>query len=253
MAEPEWGTSESSADLAAGQVHVWRSRLTGEVQDRVELLSEDERRRASRFRYEIHRARFIEARGLLRRLLGGYLDVDPEEIEFAYADHGKPYLEGTDVFFNLSHAGDFAVFAFTRHAKVGIDVEAIDDDLDLRGLARRFFSQAEWVALSSLEANQWPSAFFTIWTRKEAFVKAVGEGLSIPLSDFDVSLSLDPPLIGAIRCSPAEGRPWSMFDLVLPAGFVGAVVVEADDPKLSIFDADGSLVPTVSNRSGKLR
>lgn len=195
-------------------------------------LSEDERARANRFVFAHDRDRFVMARGLLRQLLGERLEIASKDIEFRYNEFGKPELAdepaGNALRFNLSHSGDFAIFVFASGRRVGADIEAIRPLPDADEVAARCFSPREIDAYRNLDEGMRPEGFFNCWTRKEAFVKAVGEGLSYGLSDFDVSLVPGDPA-EILRVGELENGNfgWQIFDIDRIPGFAGAVVIES--------------------------
>jgi 4'-phosphopantetheinyl transferase len=159
----------------------------------VKYLSADEIARANRFRFETDRDHFIVARSLLRIILGRYLDVDPSEIRFAYGENGKPRLTnnlntGHNLNFNLAHSGQYVVCGLTLDRDIGIDIELVSPDFASTEIANQFFSPAEIACLASLPFAARQQAFFDCWTRKEAFLKAKGCGLSQSLDNFDVTL-----------------------------------------------------------------
>ena len=162
-----------------------------------QLLSRDERERAEKFRYAEHRQHYIVARASLRRLLAERLCIDPRAVEFVETRYGKPRLApvhgSADVEFNLSHSGILALYAFTSGRAVGVDVELIREVPDADDLAERFFSPTETASLRALPLDQRSLAFLACWTRKEAFIKALGLGLSCPLDAFDVTIDPDAP------------------------------------------------------------
>lgn len=212
-----------------GEVHVWRATLDRppQVTERMlRLLSADERERAARFHFARDRSRFIVGRAVLRTLLARYLGAAPEELAFQYGEFRKPALPGGPAF-NLSHSGAVALYAFSAYTEVGIDVELDDADFASERIAERFFSPAEVQALRSLPLQQQPRAFLSCWTRKEAFIKARGDGLSLPLDSFDVTLAPELPaaLLRTAWCSD-EARHWQMQDISdRKAGYVAAVAV----------------------------
>jgi 4'-phosphopantetheinyl transferase len=214
------------------EVHVWRcslSRRPGEVARLRELLSADERGRADRYRFERDRSRYIVGRGTLRLLLARYLDAEPVELKIGYGEFDKPHLDGGPSF-NLSHSGAVALYAFTAAGELGIDVELEGTDLSREMIAERFFSPAEVSALRSLPPAVQPRAFLTCWTRKEAFIKARGEGLSLALDSFDVTLAPDVPaaLLRTEWCSEEAGQ-WSIEDLSdRRAGYIAAVALRGE-------------------------
>jgi 4'-phosphopantetheinyl transferase len=197
------------------------------------ILAPEERERAMRFHFEEHRRHFIVCRGMLREILAGYVGQDPARIAFAYNRYGKPLLRGSEVRFNVSHSGGWALQAVTRGREVGVDIQLIDARFAADQIPERFFSPREVAQLRGLPLDQQTAAFFRCWTRKEAYIKARGMGLSLPLDSFDVSLRPDDP--------PALLRgtgDWSVQDLCLvqdfnvPPGFAAAVV--AQGPAFSV-------------------
>jgi 4'-phosphopantetheinyl transferase len=195
------------------------------------LLSDIERERASQFAFERDRRRFIVGRAVLRQLLGERLGVEPEAVEIEYGSRGKPALarryEGSRLRFNLSHCDDVAVYAFACGVEIGLDVEAVHTLDDADQIAARFFSHRENEAYRALDSHDRPLGFFHCWTRKEAFVKALGEGLHYPLDAFDVSLGPDEPArILRVGNTPGDQCPWRLHSFSPAPGVVGAVVTE---------------------------
>jgi 4'-phosphopantetheinyl transferase len=194
------------------------------------LLSDAERQRARRFAFNRHRRRFIVGRARLRQLLAASLGVRPEAVDVQYGAHGKPALanSNSDLRFNMSHSGDVAVYAFSRGAEIGIDVEAVRPMNDATDLAARFFSRRENEAFLALDPRDRELGFFNCWTRKEAFVKALGDGLSHPLDRFDVSLAPDEPAkILRVEDTPGDHCGWRMESFSPAPGYVAAVVTES--------------------------
>src|ERR1700730_6610516 len=225
---------ESHPQLEIGALHIWHRAVVpgdSDLESLYDVLSEDERTRAGRFAFEDHRSEFILSRGTLRVLLASYLGTRPDQLRFVYSTHGKPSLSQAlsnfDLRFNVSHSGRKAVFAFVRGFEIGVDIEEIRADVDTRELAERLFSAREMEQLSTLTGESLHSAFFRCWTRKEAFIKAKGQGLSIPLREFDVSLLENEPaaLLGT-RPDPLEASRWSLHDLVFEVNYAGALAVE---------------------------
>jgi 4'-phosphopantetheinyl transferase len=194
------------------------------------LLSSDERDRAARFAFERDRRRFVAARGGLRSILGACLAGDPARITFAYGRHGKPVLAGafadTGVCFNVSHSDALGLVALTRGREIGVDVECVRPLRDAAAIARRFFSPRETASLLSLPEDQRERAFFDCWTRKEAFIKATGEGLSRALDAFDVSLRPgEPARLEHVEGDPGEADHWSLLSLAPASGYASAVAL----------------------------
>jgi 4'-phosphopantetheinyl transferase len=231
--------------LDVTEVHLWQASLEGRAADIFEsFLSDDELTRANRFHFIRDRNHFVVARGLLRNLLAAYLGVNCAELRFSYGAQGKPFLllDGqAQINFNVSHSDGRAAFVFTRGRDLGVDLEYVKDDFDDELIANRFFSRAEVLALRTVPADLRKQAFFNCWTRKEAYIKARGEGLSMPLDQFDVSLGPDEPvaLLNNYR-EEREVSRWSMQAIPAPEGYVGALVVEGRDWQLKNFSLEKS-------------
>ena len=224
-----------SRALPGEEVHVWYQHLKGESADVGPfqgLLSADERDKASRYCFDRHRNDYTVTRGTLRILLASYLAKPPESFSFSYAAQGKPSLADDDTVlrFNVSHTDGLAALAFTRGREIGVDVEKIRPDLEAEKLAERFFSESERQFISHLRGRALHEAFFRCWTRKEAFIKAKGGGLSIPLDQFDVSVAEDQPaaLLGT-RPDALEASRWSLHNLPVKPGYAGALAVSVID------------------------
>ncbi len=217
-------------DLQLDVVNVWiRTLQASSAMERAcyEVLTSEERERAARFRIERPRNDFILTRGTLRSLLAGYIGVTPQELSFRYTAHGKPLLNGqSDLRFNVSHTDGLALIAVVKAREIGVDVEKISAAPDVRKLAERFFSIQERRSLEPLSGDELQAAFFRCWTRKEAYVKARGEGLSLPLHQFDVSVAPNESrALLATRPDPSEAGRWTLQDLPVSHGYVAAVAV----------------------------
>jgi 4'-phosphopantetheinyl transferase len=245
----EWHLrSTEQPQLAHDQVHVWLADLeslsdsgTGET-----ILSVDEQERADRFRFARDRKYFTASRFLLRMLLSSYVGAKPAELHFRYSSHGKPSLgndyHGGEIQFNLSHSGKKALFAFVRGHEIGIDVEMIRTDIEAETLAQRFFSEGERNELAQVPPAGKHDAFFRCWTRKEAFVKAKGHGLSFPLDRFDVSLAGDSAQLLATRPDGKERDRWWMSTLDVGSEYAAALVVESPAMEIAKYQlCTGSL------------
>lgn len=194
-------------------------------------LSDAERQRAERFALDRDCRRFIVARGRLRQLLAARLALPPESVELVYGPRGKPALAshfaGSGWRFNVSHSGEVAAYAFARGREVGIDVEAVRTLRDSDSIAARFFSRQENAAYRALDPCEKDVGFFNCWTRKEAFIKALGDGLYHPLDRFDVSLApAEPARILRVEGTSGDECGWRLESFFPAAGFVGAVVIE---------------------------
>jgi len=223
------------------EVHVWRVSLDQlQAPKFLALLDDDERERAARFRFPEHRNRFTVARGALRTILGRYLEVEPATLQFSYGRYAKPALaEGfttNTINFNLSHSGEFMLLAVTHGREVGIDIEFINQEFATTEVAERFFSRREILSLRS-QARQFQTVgFFNCWTRKEAYIKARGEGLSLPLDQFDVSLEPSRAALLDNRISPGEVSRWSLQELHPAPAYCAAVAVEGFSWSLRLMD-----------------
>lgn len=234
---PAWPSPPEKLVLSTGEVHVWRIALdapAGQVTRLEQVLSVDERERAARFLFERGRRSFCMARGCLRMILGGYLQVEPDKLRFSYTDQGKPYLAGpwgeAGLMFNLSHSHGLALVAAAYDRRVGVDIEHIRQDFAGEPIARRFFSTGEVSTLLALPAEFRKEGFFTCWTRKEAYIKARGEGLSFPLDQFDVTLTPgEPARLLATRPDPDEASRWGLQALDPGPGYQAAVAAEGQD------------------------
>jgi 4'-phosphopantetheinyl transferase len=173
----------------------------------------------------------------LRVLLSLVTGRPPSGLRFTYSPHGKPSLEGS-FSFNASHARDYAVYAMTSGADVGVDVEAVDRSVDRAALADRFFAPREAEQLRSLRDERHLCAFFDCWTRKEAFIKALGEGLSVPLDAFEVSLASDAACVVAVSPELSDAAEWTMASFTPAEGYTGAVAVRCRDVRFSFLDLD---------------
>jgi 4'-phosphopantetheinyl transferase len=230
---PNWRLDTKPVIAAAPLVHVWAVALDAPEHIRALLsrsLSEDERERAGRYRFAIHRNRFTVSRGTLRNILSCYLGESPEQISFAYGEHGKPGLElrqaRSGIRFNLADCDDLALIAVCLGAEAGVDVERVRTIPEVGELVSRFFSRRESAAFAALPELQKPEAFFRLWTRKEAWLKATGEGITRHLARVEVSfLPGEPAQLLGIPHELSAGRQWSVSHLEPRAGWVGALAV----------------------------
>jgi 4'-phosphopantetheinyl transferase len=235
-----WNSAGSHIVLPPDEVHVWLARLDQHL-DRVAasraILSSDERTRADRFHFEKDRTAYTVARAALKSLIGKYLDIPPTEIHFEYSAHGKPFLtikaNPPGISFNISHSGTLALLAFGIGRQVGVDVERIRPDFGTLEIAERFFSRSEVEALLAQPADQQSVCFFNCWTRKEAYIKAIGEGLSCPLDRFDVTLAMNEPArLLETRVASQNAADWVMHNLEVGPEYRAAVIAEGIDWRL---------------------
>jgi 4'-phosphopantetheinyl transferase len=227
--------------LPENHIHIWQISLTQpepKIQSFSRLLSQAETDRASRFRFGRHRRRFVVSHGVLRLILARYLKILPPDIQFECGSHGKPFLAGkpanSALQFNLAHSHELAIVAITRGSEIGVDVEHLRPNPDKEAIAQRFFSPAEYVQFSEIPLTQKTNnptdlqtlAFFNCWTRKEAFIKALGDGLSHPLNQFDVTLTPGKRAqLLRVGDDPLEAEYWSLESFAPQPDYVGALAV----------------------------
>ena len=250
-----WCDTPPRLKLGNDEVHVWRAMLSVAqpvLQSLLSILSLDERAKAERFNFPKDRDRSIAARAVLRLILSRYLDVEPADLQFSYNQFGKPALighSGADALhFNMSHSGELALYAITRGRAIGVDVEHVREDLASEQIAERFFSPNEVAMLRALPVNMRTQGFFNCWTRKEAYIKARGEGLSLPLDRFDVSLTPGEPaaLLRIGETDPdvndeitdngkLQVSRWFLRELSPASSYVAAVAVQGDGWQLKCW------------------
>jgi 4'-phosphopantetheinyl transferase len=220
--------------VASDEVHSWCASLDVPPETSARFyatLSFDERNRSARFRFEHDRQRFIVAHGVLRDVLGRYLQAQPDRVGFVYNAFGKPDLGpefGKRLKFNLSHSADLVLIAVAADCNVGVDVEYVRTEPDCAEIARRFFSAAEVDQLTALPSHLYAEAFFSCWTKKEAYLKARGDGLAIPLNSFSVPLTTGPASNDIV-----SAKRWSFYTLQPAPGYIGALAVEGSGWRLS--------------------
>jgi 4'-phosphopantetheinyl transferase len=226
--------------LSDHEVQLWRvdlEKVSGSHNRWQKLLSPDEQARAQSFRISADRQRYTVVRALLRVILAGYMKRDPEDLTFAYSNLGKPRSDSvcseSEIRFNVSHSGGAALLAFTRAREVGVDIEIVRHNIEAESLARRFFSLREQEQLSDLETEERAEAFFRCWTRKEAYLKATGAGLSLPLGQFDVSIKAGgTDCLLETRPDATEADRWSLREVPAGPGYVGALCISGQDWEL---------------------
>jgi 4'-phosphopantetheinyl transferase len=229
--------SPVSLQLGPGEIHVWSIRLDpapAAVERLERLLAPDERERAGRFRFEKHRRQYSVGRGALRTLLSAYVGGRPEAIRFRYGHRGKPFLEppldAGGLQFNLSNSDELALVGFVLGPEIGVDVEYLKPMPDCEQISERFFSESERQVLRGIPGARKEEAFFNCWTRKEAYLKAVGEGLAAPLDSFDVTLAPgDPPRMLTLEGDAERAARWFLHHLLPAERYVGAVAIEGGD------------------------
>jgi 4'-phosphopantetheinyl transferase len=233
-----WTQAPAALSLQSGEVHVWRVALEQPeqvVQRFRTTLEPDELYRADRFHFEKDRRGFVVSRGFLRAVLGRYLSANPDALRFCYGHYGKPGLDGdhkhSALRFNMSHSRSVALVAVIETRELGVDVEYIRADFASEDIARRFFSPREVAAFNALPVEQRVAAFFRCWTRKEAYIKAIGRGLSQPLDGFDVTLGPAEPA-ALLRADDDDASRWSLSDIDAGENYAAALVIEGQIPNL---------------------
>lgn len=241
-----WLPTTIPPTLAENELHVWRASLDvcSAAYDRMErFLSGDERERAAKFKVPGAHRRYVAARGILRELLSGYLKLEATEIDLHYGPQGKPFLSpahSSDISFNASHSNGVGLFAIARSGEIGADVEQVKVNFKGMEIASRFFSESEVEELAGLPPKEAEEAFFRCWTKKEAYVKAHGMGLGMPLRSFAVRFNEDEQSLRDM-----EGKTWSCYAVRPAAGYVGAIVAQGEEWTLKYCEW-----PTEADTSG---
>jgi 4'-phosphopantetheinyl transferase len=226
--------------ISSGTIHVWQFEIAlpkDQADQYRVILSPDENQRADRFYFDRDRIRFIAARAAMRSILAGYLSVAPDEIIFSYASNGKPELAGglneSGLKFNLSHSHDRALLGVVSNFCIGVDIEFIKHEFASDEIAQRFFAPGEVARLRAMPEIERASAFFSCWTRKEAYIKAVGQGLSLPLDSFEVAFGpgVQPSLL-EVKTDSEEAARWKMYSIPTAESYAAAIIVEGKDHKI---------------------
>jgi 4'-phosphopantetheinyl transferase len=241
LPEHAWLLPSGTPALAEGEVHVWRANLDGgipHVWRLAQTLSDAERARADKFLLARDRNRFIACRGILRGILSGYLETAADQVRFRYGDQGKPCLAqeagARGLHFNLSHSEGMAVLVFTPSGEIGVDVERVRADVPWGEIAAHVFAPEERRMLESIPAPARPRACFALWTGKEAYVKARGQGLYFPLDG--ISVSLEPLALQRVaRDEPGAAR-WCLQELNVGAAHVATVAVPGREWKFFCWE-----------------
>ena len=241
--ESQWNSPPEALILDRDEIHIWRAILDlpiSRVQALEQILAADERTRANKFHFPKDRTHFIVARGALRAILGRYLSRDPRTLQFCYNQYGKPTLAseaGSDsLFFNVSHSHGIALYAISHIQNIGIDIEYMRMDIECEQIAGHFFSPYEVSMLRALPKHMQHEAFFNCWSRKEAYIKARGMGLSLGLDQFDVSLApAAPAAILNIREKDQDASRWSLYALFPGPGYKAALAVEGHPSRVKCW------------------
>jgi 4'-phosphopantetheinyl transferase len=241
-----WLRPVGQITLLKNDVHVWRASLddcSGALKEYARILSDAEHKKAERFRFDRDKIRFIIGRGVLRTIIGKYyIGVEPNHFEFSYGSHGKPHLveklDGRALYFNQADSNGLALYAFTQISEIGVDLEYMRSMADEDQIVEGSLSEYEKDAFKALSESEKHEAFFSCWTRKEAFIKAIGKGLYYPLDQFDVSLCPDEPArVISIEGDQDEASKWTLIDLRPEIGYAAAVAFEGTfaDVRLWVF------------------
>ena len=249
QAECLWARPSAAYSLPRDEVHVWRAKLNWPAEciaQWYQALSLDERERADRFHFPADRTRHIIGRAVSKILIAHGLGVTAADITFEFGARGKPYLASdpckSSLKFNISHSGDYVVVALAYGRELGVDVERMRTDFDPDGIAERFFSKRERLNLAALPASAKHDAFFACWTRKEAYVKARGDGLNLPLEEFDVAfLPGQEARLLETRHDPAESCRWTLRNLDVGELHKAAIAVEGSCVRLNCWEWIGEL------------
>jgi len=240
-----WKQQETVPQLFDNHIHIWRvdvSDFISRVGELAPILSAKEKTKSERFHFEKDCNNYIVSQACLRLLLGTYLNIPPNAVELCEGAHGKPYLKQADGFqFNLSNSHGCVIYAFTLNCEIGIDTEYSPRTVEFHELATRFFTKSEANQLLKLKDGALRLAFFNVWTRKEAFIKAIGEGLSFPLKNFEVSVN-DPARIVAINGDELEAKEWFMQAFEPEEDYVAAVTVKNKINLVSYYKVPMSLL-----------
>jgi 4'-phosphopantetheinyl transferase len=235
MRSPTWQIPTKEIVLTTKDVHIWRGSLdlaAAKIEKLFDILSQDEKLRAQRFRFPEHQKRFIAARGILRQLLSTYLDLPAKSIVFEYSDRGKPTLAKSinynDLQFNLSHSQDLAVYGFTLSRKIGIDLEYLKPLTDAKAIASRFFAATEKELICSLTGEEQQQVFFQLWTAKEAYLKAIGEGITGSLAEVEIALASDRSITSfKLKGNTITTESWLLSDFIPETNYLATVAVES--------------------------
>jgi 4'-phosphopantetheinyl transferase len=234
--------------LSKDEVQLWRvdlKTIRSHETRWLDVLSADETNRASRFHFPTDRQNFIAARALLRTILASFLAVKPKDLIFRYSKKEKPSLDlpyaESGVMFNLSHSGGVALYAFAVDRELGVDIEHVRRDFDVEAIARRFFSAHEQEQFAGVAETEKIEACYRCWTRKEAYIKATGDGLSLLLSQFDVSIEAGKKdALISTRPDDSHSNLWKLSDIAIGPEYLAAICVRGRDWKLKPWTSDES-------------
>ncbi len=241
LMKTEWKNIKSVPALQKGEVHVWRVFLDwaqAELQQALQILSAEEKQHAQRLVFDEHRSRFTASHAALRHILSHYINKPLTEFHYIKGSHGKPYLVDEPILqFNMSDSKQLALYAITTHREVGVDIEWMRPGIDVEGIAKRFFSVEEQQQLLALPSNQQFAAFYRCWSRKEAYIKVIGQGLSFPLGQFSVSLQPEGMHnLLTVHNSTEQAKQWSLGSITAAEDYAAALAVEGEITQIHYFD-----------------
>ncbi|MDJ0533219.1 MAG: 4'-phosphopantetheinyl transferase superfamily protein [Xenococcaceae cyanobacterium MO_207.B15] len=239
-----WQNPSPNLTLLNDEIHLWRANLNLSPQHIEQLettLSEDEQLRANRFRFPNHRRRFVAARGILRQLLGFYLQTSGDIVSFTYNLKGKPQLapdfSNTNLEFNISHSQDLALYSFNRDQIIGIDLEYLRDNVDYENIAQRFFCQREFNLITTCPKQQQLARFYQLWTAKEAYLKATGEGLAGGLETLEINFdSAGNIYLYKIKNQKNLAHQWSLYNFIPETNFIATIALSGKEKKLTAIN-----------------
>ena len=228
-----WSSPPSVPNASSNEIHVWHIRLDvplGQIQQLGRTLSQDEQLKAERFHFDRHRRRYIASHGSLREILSRYLGSDPSQLQFTYSPLGKPSLaskiNSKKLCFNLSSSNELALCAITLNRSIGVDIEHIRPNPDAESLAKHFFSPREYNTINSFPPEQRQDVFYNLWTLKEAYLKATGEGIG-GLEKVEISIShRESQVLHSINGKPQTTRRWSIIQLLPERAYTAGLALE---------------------------
>lgn len=240
---PYWQPATTPPDLGEQDIHIWYLPLSiddDRLEQCLQVLANEETDRAAKFAFPFLRQRYIAAHGMLRLILGSLLNRDPASLSFRTGDHGKPFLIAEELQFNLSHSSGHGLLAVTCQAEIGVDIEGMSRKVDTSGIAERFFSETETGELFALNDDQQRHGFFNLWTRKEAWLKATGIGISEGLNKVEFNCRPgDPAQLLRINGEEKQAETWHIITFSTPAEeFIGSVAIEAEPSQIQFFAYD---------------
>jgi 4'-phosphopantetheinyl transferase len=237
--------SPGDLSLEINEAHLWLTPLdVNDVGELEQVISYDERARAARFRFDLHRKQFIAARGFLRIILGKYLRTNPQHIRFEYGEFGKPSIAGESAIkFNVSHSGSLAFYAVTRSREIGVDIEQIKPSFADDGMVSFCLTAQEKAHLQTLPKNKRELFFFECWTRKEAFLKACGNGLSTPVNQIETLSYSGVPLNSLEVGFGYQTACWSLQSIPFIPGYAAAIAIQGSSPRLKFWSQTNAKLP----------